>query len=215
MAWLPAATPNPSPRGIPHEAVMLLVFIGPPGAGKGTQSKRLIEYLGVPHLSTGDLLRKAKEQNTPLGNMADGYMKAGKLVPDPLVMNIVGERLDQPDCARGCLFDGFPRTIGQAESLDTYLDQRGTPLNLVIELKVDEAALIDRMVQRAKVEHRPDDTPETIASRMQVYRSQTMPLLAYYTDRGLLESIPANGAPDEVFARIKTVVSSRKAKAAS
>jgi adenylate kinase len=188
---------------------MLLVFIGPPGAGKGTQCKRLTEHLGVPHLSTGDLLRKAKEQNTPLGNMADGYMKAGKLVPDPLVMSIVGQRLDQPDCARGCLFDGFPRTVGQAESLDASLAERGTPLDLVIELKVDEQALIDRMVQRAKIEHRPDDTPETIASRMQVYRSQTMPLLAYYAQRGLLESVPGSGTPDEVFARIKVVVARR------
>ncbi len=188
---------------------MLLVFIGPPGAGKGTQCKRLLQYLGVPHISTGELLRKSKERETPLGQMADGYMKAGKLVPDPLVMNIVGERLDQPDCRPGCLFDGFPRTLGQAESLDVFLHDRGTPLDVVLELKVDEPLLIQRMLQRAKIEARPDDTPETIANRMQVYRSQTMPLLDYYTRQGLLESIDGMQSADEVFAQIKVVVDRR------
>jgi adenylate kinase len=205
------AAPLESPAEAPRrEAVMLIVFIGPPGAGKGTQSKLLTEYLNVPHLSTGDLLRKAKEHNTPLGNMADSFMKAGKLVPDPLVMSIVGERLDQPDCQPGCLFDGFPRTIGQAESLDIYLKDRGTPLNMALVLKVDEEALVARMIQRGKIEHRPDDTPETIANRMQVYRLQTMPLLNYYTQRGLLESIDAMGTPDEVFARVKGAIDARR-----
>lgn len=185
---------------------MLLVFIGPPGAGKGTQSKRLLDYLGIPHISTGELLRNAYEEESPLGIMADGYMKEGKLVPDPLVMSIVGERLDQPDCRNGCLFDGFPRTIGQAESLDIFLRDRGTPLDLVLELKVDDQVLVERMIERAKIEHRPDDTPETIANRMQVYRSQTMPLLAYYSQRGLLRSIDGLGTPNEVFARIKAAV---------
>jgi adenylate kinase len=191
---------------------MLIVFIGPPGAGKGTQSKRLIDYLGVPHLSTGDLLRRAHDENSPLGVMADSYMKQGRLVPDPLVMSIVGERLDKPDCAKGCLFDGFPRTIGQAESLDIHLRDRGTPLDAVLELKVDEDALVRRMIERAKIEHRPDDTPETIANRMQVYRLQTMPLLAYYAQRGLLDTIDGNGTPDAVFARIKSVVDARRKK---
>jgi adenylate kinase len=194
---------------------MLLVFIGPPGAGKGTQCKRLVEYLGIPHISTGELLRDAHDEKSPLGIMADGYMKAGKLVPDPLVMSIVGERLDQPDCRSGCLFDGFPRTIGQAESLDIYLRDRGTPLNLVLELQVDEKVLVERMIERAKIEHRPDDTPETIANRMQVYRSQTMPLLAYYSQRCLLRSIDGLGTPDEVFARIKAVVDAYQASSGS
>lgn len=189
---------------------MLIVFIGPPGAGKGTQCKRLIDYLKVPHLSTGELLRRAKDQNSPLGVMADSYMKHGRLVPDPLVMSIVGERLDQPDCRVGCLFDGFPRTTGQAESLDIYLRDRGTPLDVVLELKVDENVLVERMIQRAKIEHRPDDTPDTIANRMQVYKTQTMPLLAYYSQRGLLESIDGLGTPDEVFDRIKAIVDKKR-----
>lgn len=189
-----------------YEDVMLLVFIGPPGAGKGTQCKRLIDYLGVPHLSTGELLRRAFEQESPLGIMADSYMKHGRLVPDPLVMSIVGERLDSPDCRNGCLFDGFPRTIGQAESLDIYLKDRGTPLDVVLELRVDEKVLVERMIQRAKIEHRPDDTPETIANRMQVYKSQTMPLLNYYAQRGLLETVDGLGTTDEVFGRIKTII---------
>jgi adenylate kinase len=191
---------------------MLLVFIGPPGAGKGTQSKRLLDYLGIPHISTGELLRNAYEEESPLGIMADGYMKEGKLVPDPLVMSIVGERLDQPDSRNGCLFDGFPRTIGQAESLDIFLRDRGTPLDLVLELKVDDQVLVERMIERAKIEHRPDDTPETIANRMQVYRSQTMPLLAYYSQRGLLRSIDGLGTPDEVFARIKAAFDENQKK---
>ena len=185
---------------------MLIVFIGPPGAGKGTQCKRLIDYLRVPHLSTGELLRRAYEQKSPLGVMADSYMKNGRLVPDPLVMSIVGERLDQPDCRAGCLFDGFPRTTGQAESLDVYLRDRGTPLDVVLELRVDEDVLVVRMIQRAKIEARPDDTPETIANRMQVYKTQTMPLLAYYSQRGLLASIDGLGSTEEVFGRIKAVV---------
>jgi adenylate kinase len=189
---------------------MLIVFIGPPGAGKGTQCKRLIDYLKVPHLSTGDLLRRAREENTPLGVMADSYMRNGRLVPDPLVMSIVGERLDQPDCRNGCLFDGFPRTTGQAEALDVYLKDRGTPLNVVLELKVDEKLLVERMLQRAKIEARPDDTPETIANRMEVYKKQTMPLLAYYTRQGLLASIQGDGTPDEVFARIREVIDGRR-----
>lgn len=185
---------------------MLLVFIGPPGAGKGTQCKRLLDYLRVPHLSTGELLRRAFEQESPLGIMADSYMKDGRLVPDPLVMSIVGERLDSPDCRNGCLFDGFPRTIGQAESLDIYLKDRGTPLDVVLELRVDENVLVERMIQRAKIEHRPDDTPETIANRMKVYKTQTMPLLNYYAQRGLLEVVDGLGTTEEVFSRIKTII---------
>ena len=190
---------------------MLIVFVGPPGAGKGTQSKRLLNYLGIPHLSTGELLRQAKNCDSPLGRLAAQYMDHGRLVPDPLVLTMVGERLDHPQYAKGCLFDGFPRTIQQAKSLDESLEQRGTPLSLVLELKADENELISRMLRRAKAENRADDDPETIAQRMEVYRKQTQPLMEYYRQQGILETIDAMGSPDEVFEEIRQTVERRRA----
>lgn len=181
---------------------MLIVFIGPPGAGKGTQSKRLLDHFGIPHLSTGEMLRAAKQENSSLGQLAAQYMDSGRLVPDPLVMSIVGERLGQPQYAKGCMFDGFPRTIQQAKSLDEALAQRGTPLNIVIELRANEAELINRMLRRAAAERRADDNPQTIGQRMEVYHRQTEPLLEYYRQQGRLLTVDAMGSPDEVFDRI-------------
>ncbi len=188
---------------------MLIVFIGPPGAGKGTQSRRLLDYLQIPHLSTGELLRAAK-LNSPLGRLAAQYMDRGQLVPDPIVLSMVGEELDKPAFARGCMFDGFPRTIQQAKSLDESLRQRGTPLSIVIELKADEAELVSRMLRRAAAEKRPDDTPETIGRRMEVYHRQTEPLLEYYRKQGLLTSIDAMGSADDVFELIRIAVDQKK-----
>ena len=186
---------------------MRIVFIGPPGSGKGTQAKQLIEHLSIVHLSTGDMLRQARADGTDLGRQAAEYMDSGKLVPDELVVGIVVERIGQPDCRSGCLFDGFPRTINQAESLDAELDQRGTPVDLVLELAVDPEELTRRMLQRAEIEGRSDDTPETIANRMNVYQEQTSPLLDYYRQRGKLVSIEGTGTPEEVFERIRAAVS--------
>ena len=193
-----------------REAEMLIVFIGPPGAGKGTQSKRLLDYLKIPHLSTGEMLRAAKNANTPLGRMAAQYMDQGKLAPDNLVLSIVEERLVQPDYARGCMFDGFPRTLQQARSLDETLHQLGTPLDLVLELKGDENALVNRMLRRAAAEKRVDDNLQTITQRLDVYKQQTAPLLSYYTERGLLATIDAMGSPDEVFDRVRAQVDPRR-----
>lgn len=201
---------NGSVMGATAEAAMLIVFIGPPGAGKGTQSKRLLAYLGIPHLSTGELLREAKSKDTPLGRLAAQYMDHGRLVPDPLVLEMVGERLNQPQYTKGCMFDGFPRTLAQARSLDDSLRQRGTPLTLALEMKADENELISRMLKRAAAEKRVDDTPQTIAQRMDVYKKQTAPLLDYYRNQGLLTSIDAMGSPDEVFERIKVAVEERR-----
>ena len=184
------------------ESTMLIVFIGPPGSGKGTQSRRLVERLQIPHFSTGELLRAAKQQDSPVGQLAARYMDEGKLVPDPIVLGLVGEELAKPAYERGCLFDGFPRTVQQAEALDAALEQRGTPLDLVIELRVDEEELTKRMLERAKHEGRADDNPATIRQRMEVYRRQTAPLLDYYSRKGRLWTVDAMGTPDEVFGRV-------------
>ena len=189
---------------------MFIVFIGPPGAGKGTQSRRLLDYLKIPHLSTGEMLRAAKQVDPSLGQLAAQYMDGGRLVPDPIVMNIVGKRLDQPDCARGCLFDGFPRTIQQAKSLDETLAARGTRLDVVIELLGDENVLVARMLKRAAAEGRADDNPQTISQRMEVYRKQTFPLLNYYRTQGILSTFDALRHPDEVFADIRHCIDQLK-----
>lgn len=189
---------------------MFLVFIGPPGAGKGTQSKRLLEYLRIPHFSTGEMLRAAKHQDSDLGRLAAQYMDGGSLVPDDVVMGMVLERLQEPDYAGGCLFDGFPRTLQQARALDAALKARGTPLDAVIELKGDEKELISRMHKRAVAEQRVDDNPAVIAQRMGVYIRQTSPLLGYYEKQGLLHSVDAMGSPDDVFSQIKNGLDAKK-----
>ena len=189
---------------------MFLVFIGPPGAGKGTQSKRLLEYLRIPHFSTGEMLRAAKHQDSDLGRLAAQYMDGGSLVPDDVVMGMVLERLKEPDYAGGCLFDGFPRTLQQARALDAALRARGTPLDAVIELKGDEKELISRMHKRAVAEQRVDDNPAVIAQRMGVYIRQTSPLLGYYEKQGLLHSVDAMGSPDDVFSQIKNGLDAKK-----
>ena len=181
---------------------MRIVFIGPPGAGKGTQSAYLVDYLKVPHLSTGDILRQAREEKTQVGLMAAEFIDAGRLVPDPVVVEMVGQRLQQPDCARGCLFDGFPRTLGQAESLDEYLGDRDTPLDLVLALDVPENVLIERLMGRG----RGDDNLDAIQTRFNDYQTITRPLLDYYERRGLLHIIDGTGTPEKVFDRIKAVI---------
>lgn len=192
---------------------MRLVFIGPPGSGKGTQSKRLLQYLGVPHLSTGEMLRQAIANRESEGAVAERYMSQGKLVPDEIVLRIVERRLQQEDgCKHGCLFDGFPRTLPQAAALDALLGQADTPLDLALELQCNQEELTRRMLYRASVERRSDDTPETIGRRLEVYRQQTAPLIEYYRQQGKLVSIDSMRSPDEVFADIQRAVDSCQQK---
>jgi adenylate kinase len=181
---------------------MRIVFLGPPGSGKGTQAQRLKDYLGVAHLSTGEMLREAHEAGTAVGAKAQEYMLAGQLVPDDVVTGIVVDRLARRDRDHGYLFDGFPRTLPQAKALDETLKAHGMPLDLVLSLTVPEEKLVERLLARGRM----DDNRETIGERFRQYNRLTEPLLDYYRESGLLRSIDGEGAPEEVFSRIKNAV---------
>jgi len=205
-----------------------VVFLGPPGSGKGTQAAQIARELGVPHLSTGDILRGAVAAKTPLGRQAESHMNSGGLVPDDLVLQILHERLDQPDARVGYLLDGFPRNLAQAEALGKF-----SSVERVVALEVSPELLVDRLSQRRTcpkcqsvynlvtkppkvADHcdndgtalilRPDDRPEAITTRLKVYAEQTAPLLDYYRRRGLLRSVDASGTPAEVTGRIRRVL---------
>ena len=185
---------------------MRIVFIGPPGAGKGTQAEKIIAKYKPAHLSTGDMLRAARDAKTEIGIEAEKYMSSGKLVPDEVVIGVIAERLKQDDCNIGYLLDGFPRTIAQAEALDKMLAESGTPLDVVLELKVPDDELFTRLAKRG----RADDNPETIRERIAVYNNQTSPLLGYYSEKGLLKTIEGLGTVEEIFARIEKVLDAPK-----
>ena len=194
---------------------MNLVLFGPPGAGKGTQSKLLTEKRGLPQLSTGDMLRAAIEAGTPLGLACQALMAKGELVPDATVVGIIAQRYDQPDCKRGAVFDGFPRTVPQAEALDEMLAERGRKIDLVLELKVDDAALLARMESRIKSggQLRPDDTPETLLHRLGVYYKNTAPLLGFYGAQGKLKTLDGMAPIAQVTSQIDAVLDALAAKA--
>jgi adenylate kinase len=173
---------------------MNVILLGPPGAGKGTQAQRLVEKYGIVQLSTGDILRAAVASGSALGKQAKQVMEAGQLMPDDLMIRIISDRIDQPDCANGFILDGFPRTVPQAEALDGLLDRKGLKLDHVIELKVDDAALVSRIRGRASEEGaagkaRADDNAETLKKRLAVYHEQTAPILPYYRGRGVLKVV--------------------------
>jgi adenylate kinase len=187
---------------------MRLILLGPPGAGKGTQAQRLVEKYGIVQLSTGDMLRAAVSAGTPIGLKAKDIMARGHLVPDEVVVGIVSDRIDQPDAKNGFILDGFPRTVPQAEALDRMLAEKRQKLDAVVELKVDEQVLLDRIVtriaqMRARGEKvRPDDNPESLKTRLHAYRVQTAPLLDYYGKKGLVRSVDGMAPIDTVTAAI-------------
>jgi adenylate kinase len=181
---------------------MRIILIGPPGAGKGTQCQRLAGLLGVPHLSTGEMLRAAVREGTPAGVQAARYMSQGQLVPDPLIVGMVSARLQEPDCRGGCLLDGFPRTLPQAATLDDLLERRAISVDGVIELAVPRDELVRRMLARG----RADDDPDIFARRIMSFEEQTAPLLDYYARQGKLASVDGLGNADEIFARVTRAI---------
>ena len=189
---------------------MNLILFGPPGAGKGTQAKILQEEWRLPQLSTGDMLRAAIVAESELGKRCKAIMDRGDLVPDEVVVGIIAERLDRPDCARGAVFDGFPRTVPQAEALDTMLAGRGSKIDAVIELRVDDEAMVGRMESRVKenpVSARADDNPETLKNRLGVYHRNTAPLLAFYGRQGKLKTVDGMGPIPQVAIEIRAILS--------
>jgi len=176
--------------------------MGPPGAGKGTQGKKIAETFGIPEISTGAIFRTNVANQTELGKVVSAIMEKGELVPDSVTVDLVADRLAQPDTAPGFLLDGFPRTVAQAESLDQILATLDVELDAVLSLIVDGETLIQRMMKRAAIEGRADDNEETIRRRFEVYTAETAPLLALYRERGLLVEVDGLGTVDEVNARI-------------
>ncbi|WP_042377259.1 adenylate kinase [Streptacidiphilus melanogenes] len=177
---------------------MRLVFIGPPGAGKGTQAAMLSSALGVPHISTGDLFRRHRERRTPLGRDAERYLDAGELVPDSVTVDMVRMRLDEPDARHGFILDGFPRTVPQADGLTLLLDGSGVKLDAVVEFTAPEDVLVDRLLARG----RQDDAEDVIRNRQRVYHRDTAPVLAYYAD--LLVSVDAVGGAEQIADEVLT-----------
>ena len=179
-----------------------LIFLGPPGAGKGTQAKSLADKLNIPHISTGDILRQALKEQTPLGIKAQSYMDRGELVPDKLVEDMVAERLSQPDTNSGWILDGFPRTVNQAAFLNELLQKLAQLGEKVVNLEVPDDVVVARLLERG----RKDDTEEVIRRRLEVYRTETAPLIDYYRDRQQLLSVNGNQSLEEVTTELKKAI---------
>lgn len=185
---------------------MRIVFFGPNGSGKGTQAALLKAELRVPHISTGDLLRAAVKAGTTLGLKAKAVMEAGKLVSDAIVLGMLEERISQPDAGGGFILDGYPRNLAQCAALEELLARIGQPLDVAIELDVPDSAILARCEIRYKAEHRPDDDPDIVRKRLDVYREQTAPVARHFADLGKLVTVDGVGEVDEVFARILRVL---------
>jgi len=191
---------------------MRIILLGPPGAGKGTQAVRMVERLGIPQLSTGDMLRAAVAAGTPVGLKAKEIMDRGDLVSDDVVVGIIADRIEEPDARNGFILDGFPRTVAQAEAFDAMLREKGLKLDAVIEFKVNEGELVERIVKRAKETEargepvRKDDNPDVFKTRLEAYRTQTAPLSAYYADKGQLKTVDGMRPIDEVTEVVKGIL---------
>ncbi len=181
---------------------MQIVVMGPPGAGKGTQARKIMERHGIPHISTGDILRSEVARDTELGRQVKGIMVRGELVEDRIVLDLIDARLTEPDCDKGFILDGFPRTIPQADGLERIFEKQGKKGLLVIDIAVPDDVLMTRMLARQRV----DDTEKTIANRIRVYHERTAPLIAYYEERGLLVRVDGNQSIEAVFAEIDAVL---------
>lgn len=187
---------------------MNIILFGPPGAGKGTQADILKQEFGLAHLSTGDMLRAAVAAGTEVGRQAKAIMDEGKLVPDPVMIGVIGDRIREADCAKGFILDGFPRTLGQAEALDGLLDETGCTLDAVVEVRVPDEVLVGRITKRAAETGgaRTDDNAETLKRRLAVYHEQTAPVLPYYAERGQLRVVNGDRPMEEVTAAIKAAL---------
>jgi adenylate kinase len=233
-ATLPGLARRDGPAGHTRKADdVRVILLGPPGAGKGTQATAIAERFAIPHISTGDILRSNVRDDTPLGREAKRFMDAGELVPDEVIIGMVGERLAEPDAEAGFLFDGFPRTVPQAQALETLLAERETPLDVVLRLSVPQDEVVRRLTGRrtcagcgriyhllfdppaepdrcddcgGELRQRDDDTEAVVLNRLEVYRNQTEPLEHYYWERGLLRDVDAVGTPEQVGEHARQVL---------
>jgi len=183
-----------------------ILLLGPQGSGKGTQARRISAEYGIPHIATGDMLRAAIAEGTPLGQQVKPILEGGELVPDELIIEVIRERLEEPDAAAGFVLDGFPRTMGQADALDSVLREIGRELTVVFALQVSDEICIERLLKRARDERRTDDTPDTIRRRLELYHRETEPLIEHYRTLGILLTVHADGTPNEVFAEIQAAL---------
>lgn len=190
---------------------MRIVILGAPGSGKGTQATLLKEQYGIPHISTGALLRQAVEKQSPLGLQVKVIMERGELVPDDVMLELIEERLGQDDVAPGFILDGYPRNLAQAEALDTLLERLGMPVEEALLIEVDPELVIARIAKRAVEEGRSDDTEETVRNRMRVYEERTAPVAGHYADLGLLTRVLGDGTIEEVLRRIQSALQLRNA----